>query len=72
MAYLRPHKNVNSFVTEDPPYLVRDIRILSACELRSILDDRNPATKAAKCLCQFKADIAAAKHDQMVRHIAEL
>ena len=37
-----------------------------------MLDDRNAAAEAAKCLCQLKADIAAAEHDQMVRHIVEL
>src|SRR5580704_15979504 len=71
MACLCRHKNVDSFITEDPPHLVRDVRILSAGELRSILDDRNAATEAAICLRHFEADIPAAEDDQMLRHIVE-
>ena len=36
-----------------------------------MLDDRDAATEAAICLCHFEADIPAAEHDQMLRHIVE-
>src|SRR5205807_2880951 len=71
MACLCRHKNVNSLVTEDPPHLVRDVRILPAGELRSMLDDRNAAAEAAICLRHFEADIPATKHDQVLWHIVE-
>ena len=40
-------------------------------ELRPMLDDRHAAAEAAIGLRQFEADIAAAEHDQMWRHIVE-
>jgi hypothetical protein len=36
-----------------------------------MLDDCHAATEATICLCHFEADIAAAKDDQMLRHIVE-
>src|ERR1700732_389962 len=36
-----------------------------------MLDDRNAAAEAAICPRQFEADVAAAEHDQMLRHIVE-
>jgi hypothetical protein len=36
-----------------------------------MLDDRNAAAEATIRLCHFQADIPAAEHDQMLRHIVE-
>ena len=34
-------------------------------------DDRHPAPKTAESLSHFDADITAAKHDQVRRHVAQ-
>ena len=37
-----------------------------------MLDDRDAAAEATVSLGQLEADVAAAEHDQMRRHIVEL
>src|SRR3984893_9422734 len=46
----------------------RDVLVLVTNEPRRHFDDRYLAAKAAVHLAKFKADIAAADNDQMVRH----
>src|SRR6202167_3576567 len=64
--------NSDSFVAENPPYLIRDVGILSAHELRAGLDDRNLAAEATVSPREFEAGIAAPDHDQMRRQVIEL
>ena len=55
--------DVAAFINEDPPDLVRNVRILPADELRSILDDCHAAAETTVSLSQFEADIATPEHD---------
>ena len=44
---------------------LRNVGVLSARQLRAVLDHRHAAAKAPVGLCQFDADIAAAEHNQV-------
>jgi len=65
--------NLDAFIAKNPLHLIRDVGVLAAAhEPRSMLDDRDAAAEATVSLGQLEADIAAAEHDQMRRHIVEL
>lgn len=66
---LSANEKLDSFVTENPLDLVRDVAILSAHDLRPMFDNRHAATEAAVGLSQFEADIAATEHDQVRRQV---
>src|SRR5262245_61475270 len=69
---LARYEHVNSFVTEHPLHLSRNVRVLPAHQLRPMLDDRHAAAEAAVCLGQFEPDIAPAEYEQMRRHVVKL
>src|SRR5262249_21783845 len=65
------HEELNTLLTQYPLQLSRDIGVLPAHELRSRLDDRHAAPKAAVSLGEFETDIATAEHDQVCRQVVE-
>jgi len=56
---------LNTFVTEDPLHLIRDVGIFPPHELRPVLDDRRAAAEATVSLGHFQTDIASPEHDEM-------
>ncbi len=61
MKCLGCDKNVDAFLTEYLPNLVRGVWIFPPGELRSNLDDRHPAAEATIGLCQLETDIPTAE-----------
>ena len=57
------HENLNTFVTENPLHLSRNVGILPIHKLRPMLYDRHAATEATVSLGQFETDIATPEHD---------
>jgi len=65
--------NLDAVIAKNPLHLIGDVGVLAAAhEPRSMLDDRDAAAEATVSLGQLEADVAAAEHDQMRRHIVEL
>src|SRR6266436_1302353 len=62
---------MNTFVTENPLQLIRDVGILPVHELRPMLYDRHAATEATVSLGKLETDIATPEHDQMWRQVVE-
>ena len=60
-------ENLDPFVAEELPDGLRDVGVLPFGQLRPVLDHRHPAAETAVSLCEFKADVAAAEHDQVRR-----
>ena len=59
MEELGRDKNLDAFVSENPPHLMQDVEILPSHELRPGLDDGHVAAEATVSLRQFEAGIAA-------------
>ena len=64
--------DLNAFVGEKPPDLMRGVGILPGHQLRRGLNDGHLAAEATIGLRQFEAGISAADHDQMRRQDVEL
>ena len=53
---LSRHMNLDAFITQNAPHLMRDVEILPSHELRPGLDDRHVAAEATVSLGQFEAE----------------
>src|SRR5215831_12024696 len=64
-------KYLNTFVSENPLHLFRDIGIFPLHQLRSMLKDRHTAPEATVRLGKFEADVPSSQHDEMWWQIVE-
>ncbi len=64
-------KNIDALAAQSLTDRLRHIGIFTPHDLPPGLDDRHMTAEAAKSLRHFNAGIAAAKHDQMRRHVIE-
>ena len=70
--HLRAEMQLDAFLAQHLRNGCRDVGIFPAGELRSRLDDRDPAAEAAIGLRHFQADISAAQDDQVAGQAIEL
>ena len=63
--------NVDQFALEDAPDRVAHILVLARNEPRRPLDDSHSGAEAAEDLRELEANVAAAEHDQVLRHGVE-
>ena len=61
-----PH--VDALGLEDLLHRLRDVLVLARDQARRHLDDGDRAAEAAEHLPELEADVAAADHDQVLRH----
>jgi hypothetical protein len=66
------HDEPDTFVAEDLPHGVRDVRILATHDLWPGLDDRHLAAEPAVGLRHFEAYITATQHNQMSGPVVQL
>src|SRR5262245_10837779 len=65
-------QKLDAFVAEDPLHLIRNVGILSADQLGTMLDDSHTAAEAPISLRHFEPDISAPEDDQVCGQVIEL